>query len=70
MTATSDGSDDVAKLLTPDDVSQYLGVPASTLANWRYQGCGPAFMRLGRHVRYRTEDVAEWISSRVRDRTG
>lgn len=52
-------------LLTPDEVSDYLGVPLGTLANWRYQGRGPAFVRLGRHVRYRATDVAEWISSLV-----
>ncbi len=52
-------------LLTPDQVSHYLGVPLGTLANWRYQGRGPAFVRLGRHVRYRATDVAKWISSQL-----
>lgn len=53
----------MAPLLTPDQVSEYLDVPLGTLANWRYQGRGPAFVRLGRHVRYRATDIAEWISS-------
>ncbi len=59
------GPGTMAPLLTPDDVSQYLGVPPGTLANWRYQGHGPAFVRLGRHVRYRAGDVDEWINSQV-----
>jgi predicted DNA-binding transcriptional regulator AlpA len=35
------------------------------LANWRYQARGPAFGRVGRHVRYRRSDVAGWIEERV-----
>jgi excisionase family DNA binding protein len=52
-------------LLTSSQVSQYLRVPASTLANWRYQGRGPAFVRLGGHVRYRASDVTEWIDRQL-----
>jgi len=52
-------------LLTPDEVSRLLGIPPGTLANWRYQGHGPAFVRLGRHVRYRACDVDEWVESRL-----
>lgn len=55
-------------LLTPEDVSEYLGVPPGTLANWRYQGRGPAFVRLGRHVRYRAVDVAAWVESQLSDK--
>lgn len=54
-------------LMSPEDVSAYLGVPEGTLANWRYQGRGPAFLRVGRHVRYRAEDVAEWIGALAGD---
>lgn len=60
----------MARLLTPDEVSDYLGVPPGTLANWRYQGHGPAFVRLGRHVRYRARDVDDWIDSRLTGATG
>jgi excisionase family DNA binding protein len=49
-------------LLTPEQVSEHLRVPLGTLANWRYQGRGPAFVRFGRHVRYRASDVTEWIN--------
>ena len=37
-------------LMDPTEVSEYLGVPIGTLANWRYQRRGPAFVRVGRHV--------------------
>jgi excisionase family DNA binding protein len=48
-------------LLTAADVADQLGIPASTLANWRYQGHGPRYLRIGRHVRYLPSDVDEWL---------
>lgn len=58
----------LAELMTPLDLSRYLGVPPGTLANWRYLGRGPAFLRVGRHVRYRTVDVTAWIEAQLTDR--
>jgi excisionase family DNA binding protein len=52
---------DLDPLLTPAQVGDYLGVPLGTLANWRYQGRGPAYVRFGRHVRYREQDITAWI---------
>ena len=52
---------EMAPLLTPEHVSRYLGVPVGTLANWRYQGRGPTYLRVGRHVRYRAQDITQWI---------
>lgn len=52
-------------LMDPTEMSQYLGIPTGTLANWRYQRRGPAFVRVGRHVRYRAEDVGEWLAMRA-----
>ncbi len=48
-------------LMSPTEVSEYLGIPRGTLANWRYQGRGPLFIRMGRHVRYRAGDLEDWI---------
>jgi len=55
------------RLLSPEDVSAYLGVPVGTLANWRYLGRGPAFLRVGRHVRYRESAVAAWTDGLSRE---
>ena len=41
------------RLLWPEEVAEVLGVPVGTLANWRYQRRAPAFVKVGRHVRYR-----------------
>lgn len=49
------------KLLTVSDLSDHLGVPVNTLYQWRTKGYGPAGRRIGKHVRYRPEDVDTWI---------
>jgi excisionase family DNA binding protein len=49
---------------TPPEVAAYLGVPLKTLYEWRYRGEGPTAIRVGRHLRYRWEDVEAWLDSR------
>jgi len=63
--ATTVKTQGLSVLMDPSEVGEYLGVPTGTLANWRYQGRGPAFVRVGRHVRYRAEDVGEWLAKRA-----
>ncbi|MCD2263266.1 hypothetical protein K3888_11210 [Dietzia aurantiaca] len=41
----------------------------TALAQWRYRGQGPRFIKEGRWVRYRRSDVDAWIADRVHDRT-
>jgi excisionase family DNA binding protein len=48
-----------------DAVSEYLGIPAKTLAQWRYLAKGPAYAKIGKHVRYRRSDVDAWLAARV-----
>lgn len=38
-------------------LAEHWGIPVRTLAAWRYQGKGPAYLKLGGAVRYRLEDV-------------
>jgi excisionase family DNA binding protein len=53
---------DIQPLINIEEASRLLGdVPVNTLYNWRHQGVGPRSMKIGRHVRYRTEDVTAWI---------
>ncbi|MDT0309270.1 helix-turn-helix domain-containing protein [Streptomyces sp. DSM 44917] len=49
--------------MDPRELSEYLGVPVQTLANWRWRNEGPKFRRVGRHVRYRPEDVEAWLNA-------
>lgn len=52
-------------LMTSDDLADYLGVPKKTLEQWRYLGKGPAYAKVGKHVRYRRSDVDAWVDSRI-----
>jgi len=51
------------RLLTLDEVSTMLGVPIASLRYWRHVGTGPASIKVGRHVRYRREDVEAWLTA-------
>jgi excisionase family DNA binding protein len=52
------------RLWTPEEVSAYLGgVPVPTLYQWRHKGIGPKSRRIGRHLRYKPEDVRAWLES-------
>ena len=52
------------ELLSPQDLADYLDVPVKTLYAWRYRQEGPPSFRVGRHLRYRRSDVAQWIDRR------
>lgn len=52
------------QLLTDEDVARILGIQRKTLAQWRSDGVGPPFVRLGGHggrIRYDLEDLKKWI---------
>jgi excisionase family DNA binding protein len=51
------------RLWTAEDVSYYLGVPVGTLYYWRVNRTGPPAHRIGRHLRYRGEDVMAWVKA-------
>jgi predicted DNA-binding transcriptional regulator AlpA len=57
-------------LLTPEVLAEYLGVPVGVLANWRYMGTGPRFIKLGaKTVRYRESEVEDWLNKQTRAQT-
>lgn len=49
-------------LMTVNQAADYLGLAVSTLNKWRCHGGGPVFIKMGRAVRYRTEDLDAFIS--------
>ncbi|MBT8215656.1 MAG: helix-turn-helix domain-containing protein [Gemmatimonadetes bacterium] len=53
------------RLLTVQDLADYLAVPVATIYAWRHRGHGPPGFRVGRHLRFRTSDVTHWISQRI-----
>jgi excisionase family DNA binding protein len=56
-------------MATPAEVADFLQVPVKSLYQWRYQGSGPRAHRVGRHLRYRWEDVEDWLTTTARERT-
>ncbi len=54
-----------ARLWTAHDVAAYLGVPLTTLYQWRYLGTGPRAYRVGRHLRYEPDTVQAWLNQHV-----
>lgn len=46
--------------LTPDDAARLLRRSVRSLERDRQQGVGPKFLKLGRQVRYRLDDIEAW----------
>ena len=55
----------VDRLLTVEDLADYLDVPVATIYAWRYRRRGPPGFRVGRHLRFRWSDIERWIDDRI-----
>ena len=51
-------------MLNPREAAAALGVVPGTLNHWRMAGKGPAFLRVGRLIKYRSEDLTAWLDAR------
>jgi len=49
------------EMLTPRQVADYFGTSEAVLAQERYRGIGPTYVRLGRRIRYRARDIADYL---------
>jgi excisionase family DNA binding protein len=54
-------------LISAQELAEYLDVPVATVYAWRYRRQGPPGLRVGKHLRYRSIDVDEWIESQLED---
>ena len=52
------------KLLSTEALAEYLDVAVSTLRQYRLDGKGPTYIKIGHLVRYRVEDVEEWLATK------
>ena len=55
----------MSPLLTQRDAARLLTLSQRTLERMRLHGNGPRYCKLGGSVRYREEDLAAWINTRV-----
>jgi excisionase family DNA binding protein len=51
------------------EAAAYLSLSINTLNKWRTQGRGPRFVKLGRSVCYRREDLDTWLMQQSRGST-
>ncbi len=57
-------------LLDEAGAAARLNMTRRALQEWRRRGYGPVFVRIsGRCVRYRPEDLDEWVETRIRTST-
>ncbi|MCE7006723.1 helix-turn-helix domain-containing protein [Kibdelosporangium philippinense] len=54
-------------LWTSADLATFLQVSEATLKDWRHKGTGPAYKRMGKHVRYVRTAVEAWLEEIDRD---
>jgi len=53
--------DDLPKLfVTPAELANYWRMKPHTLANWRHQGIGPKFTKVGARILYSVTDLIEY----------
>jgi excisionase family DNA binding protein len=57
----------MSDLLSPQDLADYLGVPVRTVYAWNHHSTGPTPIHVGKHVRYRREDVEAWLRSNEKE---
>ena len=54
------------RLWDQKQLAAYLGNKEGWAERARWEGKGPVFIKLGRHVRYKAEDVFDWIEENAR----
>lgn len=57
------------RLLTQKDLCEYLGKSKAWAERGRLEGYGPRYIKVGKSVRYKAEDVAAWLESNLRRST-
>ncbi len=56
-------------LLNTQEAAKILTIKPETLEVWRWRGEGPLFIKVGKCVRYRPEDIEAYLKSKTRKST-
>ena len=54
-------------LYDEDAAAEYVRLSARTLQKWRLEGRGPKFLKIGKRIMYREEDLEAFLASCLRD---
>jgi excisionase family DNA binding protein len=57
------------QLIDTNKAAEYLDVKPNTLEGWRIQGKGPSYKKIGRLVRYTTDELDAYIANQSRTST-
>lgn len=69
MPYDADQLDARATTVSPAEAAERLGIRESTLANMRWSGRGPTYVKVGGRVRYRIAEIAEYLDAQARSST-
>lgn len=58
---TTDNPWRLEPLLDVGELAAYLGVPVSTVYDWRTRGLGPRAYRFGKHLKFAVSDARIWV---------
>lgn len=67
--AETHGSTNPTKLVDDVYLAEMTGITKRTFQNWRVDGTGPKFIKLGSCIRYRLADVLAWLEENEREST-
>jgi predicted DNA-binding transcriptional regulator AlpA len=56
-------SDALDSLQTDHQVARLFGLSVRTVQNWRFVNRGPKYIKIGRTVRYRQEDISAFLAT-------
>ena len=54
----------IVKTVDEKAAARILGIAVQTLRNWRHIRKGPAYIKMGRSVRYQIKDLQEYLDDR------
>ena len=57
----------MSPVVSDDRAAEVIGFAVQTLRNWRHQGRGPAYLKIGRSVRYQLEDLKRFMENKKID---
>ena len=53
------------RLLNTKEAARFIGVKPQTIERWRMNDIRIPYIRIGRAIRYRTEDLAAWLERKT-----
>lgn len=59
----------MSDLITPSKLAERWSVNVATLSQWRWNGKGPKYLKLGGRILYRINDINDFENRQVRENT-